>query len=111
MALRIDNSRVSERPFGDAEKTSLELAAAADGQATMEEAYCHVSALALIGPHHEVRYEDGEAVMILNRQGVWEAAEKVRTGGMEGLKSADRKRALSHLRRHIDAMQDIAIGE
>ncbi len=118
--LLIDSERVSDR-MPD-ERMDQELAAALEGadSALLAEVYVYLPADGPpVGAHHEIR----NGVLILNRQAVynvlssiqsdviWDRGRTLSPSWPERLPQSVRVAALSHIRRHLRALDDVPIGE
>jgi hypothetical protein len=114
MAIRIDNSTISDRAWGDVDKDALarRLAKAReDGEAgaaeAIREAFAYVPDLENRsewgGPHHELQGD----TLVVNRNGVHALAAALSgaRGGVKWPRSA-RVAALAHVRRHYRTMQE-----
>lgn len=114
MAIKIDNSEISDRAWGDVDKTALarRLAEAREeGEAGATEAIREAFAYAPDldnrsewgGPHHELRGD----TLVVNRAGVHALAGALSgaRGGVKWSRSA-RVAALAHVRKHYRAMEE-----
>lgn len=109
MAIGIDNSTISDKAWGDVDKTAL-ARRLQEGEATpavIREAFAYVPDLdnrsTWGGPHHELRGD----TLIVNRAGVHALAAALAgsRGGVKWPRSA-RVAALAHVRKHYRAMEE-----
>ncbi len=115
MAIHIDNAEISDRAWGEVDKTTLTRRLAENGdEAVIREAFAYVPDLqnpsSWGGPHHEVRVdstEGGRTDLVLNRNGVHALAAAL-SGARGGVKwpRAARVAALAHVRKHYKQMQE-----
>jgi len=114
MAIKIDNSTISDRAWGDVDKTALgrRLAEALEKEeagtaAAIREVFAYVPDLENRsewgGPHHELK---GDTVVV-NRGGVHALAAALSgaRGGVKWPRSA-RVAALAHVRKHYKVMEE-----
>jgi len=110
MAIRIDNSTVSDRAWGDVDKAALarRLQESAS-EAAIREAFAYVPDLENRsewgGPHHELQGD----TLVLNRNGVHALAAALSgaRGGVGWPRSA-RVAALAHVRKHYKQLEEEA---
>lgn len=110
MAIKIENSTVSNRAWGDVDKAALAQRLAEEGDAAaIREAFAYVPSLENRsqwgGPHHELRGD----TLVVNRNGVHALAAALAgaRGGVKWPRSA-RVAALAHVRKHYRAMEEEA---
>ncbi len=108
MAIRIDNSTISDRAWGDVDKANLARRLAENGDAgVIREAFACVPDLENRsdwgGPHHELQGD----TLVVNRNGVHALAAALSgaRGGVKWPRSA-RVAALAHVRKHYKQMQE-----
>jgi hypothetical protein len=108
MPIRIDNSTVSDRAWGDVDKATLARRLAENGDAgVIREAFAYVPDLENRsewgGPHHELQGD----TLVVNRNGVHALAAALSgaRGGVKWPRSA-RVAALAHVRKHYGAMDE-----
>jgi len=108
MAIRIDNSTVSDRAWGDVDKAALARRLQESGsEAAIREAFAYVPDLENRsewgGPHHELQGD----TLVVNRNGVHALAAALSgaRGGVKWPRSA-RVAALAHVRKHYRAMEE-----
>jgi hypothetical protein len=118
MAIRIDNSTVSDRAWGDVDKAALARRLQESGsEAAIREAFAYVPDLENRsewgGPHHELQGDpstgSGQATLVLNRNGVHTLAAALSgaRGGVSWPRSA-RVAALAHVRKHYKQLEEEA---
>lgn len=112
--MEIDNSRISDAPWDQTLRLESEMAIHGADQATLEEAWAHVSASGLenVGLHHEVR----DGALIVNRSAVYQAlgdlsqsglAPETQPAEMRYMTRAARLQAMQHLQRHVVAADKV----
>ena len=108
MAIRIDNSTVSDRAWGDVDKVALARRLQESGsEAAIREAFAYVPDLENRsewgGPHHELQGD----TLVVNRNGVHALAAAL-SGARGGVKwpPSARVAALAHVRKHYGAMDE-----
>jgi len=111
--MRINNKRVSDLPWDDEATFETEQALADAKADVLAEAYCYVGGdNGRLGLHHEI--VDNE--MLVNREAVYNAmglfgrrptaeGEEMQPSPMMGIRRADRIKAMEHLHRHIEMLQ------
>ncbi len=108
MAIEVDNTTISDRPWGDVDKDALarRLQQAGDERA-IREAFAYVPNLENRsewgGPHHELQGD----TLVVNRNGVHALAAAL-AGARGGVKwpRAARVAALAHVRKHYRTLQE-----
>lgn len=108
MPIKIDNSTISGKAWGDVDKTSLARRLEEAGSvAAIREAFAYVPDLKSRstwgGPHHELKGD----TLVVNRNGVHALAGALAgaRGGVKWPRSA-RVAALTHVRKHYRAMEE-----
>jgi hypothetical protein len=108
VAIRIDTSTISDRAWGDVDKTALARRVADNGDAAViREAFAYVPDLdnrsEWGGPHHELQGD----TLVVNRNGVHALAAALSgaRGGVKWPRSA-RIAALAHVRKHYKQLQE-----
>jgi hypothetical protein len=108
VAIRIDNSTISDRAWGDVDKAALARRLAENGDAAViREAFAYVPDLENRsewgGPHHELQGD----TLVVNRNGVHALAAAL-SGARGGVKwpRAARVAALAHVRKHYKQLQE-----
>lgn len=111
--MRINNNRVSDLPWDDEATFETEQAMADASASVLGEAYCYVGGDNVrLGLHHEV--VDNQ--LLVNREAVYNAmgvfgrrpmaeGEELQPSPMMGIRRADRIKAMEHLQRHIETLQ------
>jgi len=110
MPIRIDNSTVSDRAWGDVDKATLARRLAENGDAgVIREAFAYVPDLENRsewgGPHHELQGD----TLVVNRNGVHALAAALSgaRGGVSWPRSA-KVAALAHVRKHYKQLEEEA---